>query len=204
MAKAKNPKYTTPAGIAVYPSLNKPDEYNGKVTGFKVDLEMSREDAQPLIDAIEKQMKVVHKQLCEETGKKINIAKLNRPYFDHEEKDGVVVIRCKQNHEINGEPVRIIFFDAKGNRIENPPLVRGGSKLKVAGTLYGYGGAQKGLKLTISAVQIIELAEGGDASADQFGFGEEDGFEADHDDDAPFDTDGEDEGFEDEDDDEDF
>ncbi|MFM8717452.1 MAG: DUF2815 domain-containing protein, partial [Spartobacteria bacterium] len=44
---------TTPAGIARYPHLNRPDKKFSEVGEFKVNLEMSSEEAEPFIKQIE-------------------------------------------------------------------------------------------------------------------------------------------------------
>lgn len=185
MAKAKNPKYTTPKAVASYPYFNKPDEFKGS-NRYKADLVIDREDAAPLIEQCEETLKKFiesHNAAIDngdKKGKKLNLKKAlagGLPFDDHEEDEDKVVFKVKQNAEVNGEKVKLIFYDAKGQRIKKPPIVRGGSIVKVAGTIRGYEGFGGGVSLSISAVQIIELAEGGAASADNFGFGEEDGFE---------------------------
>jgi hypothetical protein len=48
-----NKTLTTPAGIARFPSLNRPDTKFSEVGVYKVNLEMSSEDAEPFIKQIE-------------------------------------------------------------------------------------------------------------------------------------------------------
>jgi hypothetical protein len=209
MAKAKNPKYTTAKAIASYPYFNKPDEFKG-ATRYKASLIMDREEAAPLMDKCEKVLKDFvesHNEAVkngDKKGKKINLKKalLNMPFEDHETDDDKVVFRVKQNAEVNGEKVRLIIYDAKGTRLKKAPIIRGGSVVKVAGTIRAYDGLGGGVTLSISAVQIIELSEGGagDVDADNFGFGEEEGFAAD---DNDFQDETDDEDFEDEDEDDD-
>ncbi|MEN3032961.1 hypothetical protein, partial [Chromobacterium amazonense] len=96
------------------------------------------------------------------------------------------------------------IFDARGKKIDNPPQIGGGSELKVS---YEIGGSfvesAKKFYLTcyMVAVQVIELVEFGQRNAKDYGFGEEDGYEAadsapfsDSDDDSDDDSDSDDEG----------
>ena len=184
---AKNPKYTTPKCRASYPYFNKPDEYKGSER-YKADLIVDREEAAPFMEKCEEVLKKfveTHNKAIEsgeKKGKKLNLKKAlanGLPWDDHEENEDLIVIKVKQNAEVSGDRVKLIFYDAKGQRIKNPPIVRGGSIVKVAGTIRGYEGFGGGVTLSISAVQIIELSEGSDSDvdADNFGFGEEEGFE---------------------------
>lgn len=187
MAKSKNPVYTTPRCKAVYPYFNKPDEYKG-AKNYKADLVCSIEEGQPLIDLIDETLKKYLKELEAETGKKINPAKCYVPY-EIDDEAGTVKFRVKQAYEIKGEKVIIPIFDASATKRLSPaPVIRSGSVVKVRGTVRGFeSGANKGVKLQISAVQLLELASasGDDVTADRFGFGAEDGYTAEAFDDAP-------------------
>jgi len=73
------------------------------------------------------------------------------------------------------------IFDAKGIKIEKPPAVGGGSVVRVAYETFGaYVASSKQyyLSLQMRAVQILELVEAGNRSAESYGFTEEDGFTA--------------------------
>lgn len=81
------------------------------------------------------------------------------------------------------------IFDAKGRPMRKAPQIWSGSTAKIAFTvglnadgLPGYfipGTGAAGLKLKLSAVQIIDLVSGGQRSASSYGFGEEEGYEYD-------------------------
>ena len=189
MSKPKNPKYTTPKARAAYPWLNKPDTKFVSDGVFKTDLILSAEAAEPLIEQVDNALKAYAVRLQEETGKKQNIKKFRVPYEENE--DGTYTFKVKQNAKINGEDVTLVFFDAKGKRLENPPAIFGGSIVCAAGTIRGYNsGANKGVTMSINAVQIIELSKGGSGGdADSFGFGsDEGGFEAGDDEKTPFES----------------
>ena len=81
-----------------------------------------------------------------------------------------------------GDPFeqRPAIFDAKGKPLQEAKI-GGGSKVKVAYELIPYytAIAGAGVSLRLKAVQVIDLVEfSGGASADAFGFGEEEGYEA--------------------------
>lgn len=81
------------------------------------------------------------------------------------------------------------LFDAKGKKLDNPPNIFAGSEVKMAVTAASYykpDNSSVGCTLYLDAVQIIKLVSGsGDQSAEGYGFGEEDGFEADDSADTP-------------------
>lgn len=190
MAKAKNPKYTTPRAVASYPYFNKPDEFKGDVR-YKAELIVDREEAAPLMAQCEEALRSCiekhNKQITDgdKKGKKLSLKKAlanGLPWEDHEDDEDKIVIKVKQNAEVNGEKVTLTIYDSKGKRIKKPPIIRGGSVVKVAGTIRGYEGFGGGVTLSISAVQVIELSQGGSDLEDGSGFGfgeEEEGFEAD-------------------------
>lgn len=73
------------------------------------------------------------------------------------------------------------LFDAKGKKLDKPPLIFGGSEVKMAVTAAPYykpDDGSVGCTLYLDAVQIIKLVSGQGHSAADFGFDEEEGFEA--------------------------
>src|SRR5699024_3019131 len=79
------------------------------------------------------------------------------------------------------------FFDAKGKPMLKVPDIWGGTVGKVSFSFVtdGYfipGTGACGISLQLEAVQIIDLVSAGQRSADDYGFGEEEGYE--HDDEA--------------------
>lgn len=75
------------------------------------------------------------------------------------------------------------LFDAKGKTMDiNGPAIYGGSIIKMAAKAVPYYMAQEnsvGVSLYLEAVQVIDLVSGGGRSASAYGFGAEDGYEAD-------------------------
>lgn len=74
------------------------------------------------------------------------------------------------------------IFDAKGKKLTNPPSIFGGSEVKMAVTAAPYytpKDNEVGITLYLDAVQVLKLVSGnGDGEAKDYGFGEEEGFEA--------------------------
>jgi hypothetical protein len=184
MNKTKNPRYTTPAGIAQYPYLNKPDTKFNPDGDYKVNLELPIEEAQQLIaklDELHEAAKAKAKK--ENPGKKI---KDGSPGYDINEETGAVTFKFKTKAKIttkNGDSFaqKVAIFDAKGKPLVNAPNIGSGSKLKVSFETVPYftAIAGAGLSLRVKAVQLLELREfssGGNAEA--YGFSEEDGYEA--------------------------
>lgn len=184
MSKAKNPRYVTPAGIAQYPYLTKPDTKFNPDGEYKLKLEIPGEAAQDLVTFLDEQQEAaVAKAKKENPGKKIKEG--NSPY-EVDDDTGKVVVNFKLKAKVtpkSGDPFeqRPAIFDAKGKPLQADAKIGGGSKVKVAYELVPYytAIAGAGLSLRLKAVQVIKLVEySGGASADAFGFGEEDGYEA--------------------------
>ncbi|UHX60257.1 single-stranded DNA-binding protein [Ralstonia phage vRsoP-WF2] len=216
--KQRNPSFTSPRGIARYPALNKPDYGNEqfpKPDGeYKVQLILSEAEAQPLIeklqplyDAAIEEGKAKFKELKVEQRKKLGALKENDLYateYDQEteEPTGNLIFKFTMQaggKNKKGEPWsrKPALFDAKGKPLpKNAPAIWGGSEVKVSFEAAPYfipGTGAAGLKLRLQAAQVLELVTGGQRSADAYGFGAEDGYEADDNneegDEAP-DTDG--------------
>lgn len=183
MTKAKNPRYVTPAGTAQYPYLTKPDTKFNSDGEYKISLEIPARQAQEIVTFLDEQFEAaVAKAKKENPGKKIKQGDV--PYSVDDD-TGNVTVRFKLKAKVtpkNGDPFeqRPAIFDAKGKPITNVS-VGGGSKVKVAYELIPYftAIAGAGISLRLKAVQVIDLKEfTGGAGADAFGFGEEEGYEA--------------------------
>jgi hypothetical protein len=183
MTKAKNPRYTTPAGIAQYPYLTKPDTKFNPDGEYKISLEIPGAAAQDIVTFLDEQFAAsVAKAKKENAGKKIKEGDV--PYSVDED-SGKVTVRFKLKAKVTpkqGDPFeqRPAIFDAKGKPLMEAKI-GGGSKVKVAYELVPYytAIAGAGVSLRLKAVQVIDLVEfSGGASADAYGFGEEEGYEA--------------------------
>ena len=190
MAKAKNPRFVTPLGVAVYPHLLKAD-YEYKPDGeYKTKLRLDPnaslrsakgEDLGTMADFLEAQGAAsVEKAKAENNGK---IKPADLPYEEDEE-TGELLVNFKLKAKVtptNGEEFtqKPAIFDSKGTPFTGE-RIWGGSKIKIAFECVPFYtkliGA--GITLRLKAVQIVELVETGGADASTYGFGEEEGFES--------------------------
>ena len=195
----------TPKGVAIWPRLNKPDEeYNV----YKCRLRLDPDDAEvsALVDKLTKLRDKYHKQVVADLtarGKANSVKNvIVRDVFaqdldDKENETGLIVLSAKTKASgtyADGKAWKRkpVIFDAKGSKLKDPPLIYGGSELKLACLAKPYsmqidseskGKTVKklaiGVTLYLNAAQVIKLVSGGGPQdAEGFGFREEDGYEA--------------------------
>jgi hypothetical protein len=163
---------TTPVGIARYPSLNKPDTKFDEVGVYKVNLEMSAEDAEPFLSQVESLLAEFVAQKKAELKKD----KLKMHQAPWEENDGQVQLKLKVKalgKDKAGETYSRApkLFNASGEVITDN--IGGGSKLKVAVVPYCWYTASLGAGVTLQpkAIQVLDLVTWGDnGSAAAYGF----------------------------------
>lgn len=191
-------KIITPTGVAVYPNLNRPDTKFDAAGVYDCRLRLDPEDAavKSLVSTLEKLRNEHYETLKAELIEKKKSAKAKQlkkrdvftPDVDKEgEETGLIVLKGKMKatgKRKDGTPWsrKPTIFDAKGKKLDNPPTIWGGSELKMAATARPYlmeSSSEVGITLYLDAVQIIKLVSGTGQSADDFGFGEEEGYEAD-------------------------
>lgn len=201
--KPQNFKGTTPRGTFRYPALSKPDfgtkDYPKPDGEYKVGLILSEEDAQPLIKdlqpAYDKAIEEAEAKFAElpvATRKKLKEVTKNDLYTieydkETEEPTGNLIFnfkmkasgKNKKGEAWNRKPA---IFDAGARKpLVKVPEIWGGTIGKVSFEAVPYfvsGTGAAGLSLRLNAAQIIELRSGGQRDASDYGFGEEDGFEA--------------------------
>lgn len=194
MAAQKLPKRITPAGVAQYPWLNKPDTKFKAEGEYKVTLILSDEDfnapnpkwngmsIKELLDAeVEEALTVALEEAKPADKKKITSA---LPYEedvdDAANETGNWKMTFKMKAKVtmkNGKSFtqQPIIVDAKRKEMTEP--VFGGSVIKVSCQLVPYYIAstkKAGVSLRLIAVQVLELAE----RVSDGGFDEEEGFES--------------------------
>jgi hypothetical protein len=163
---------TTPVGIARYPSLNRADTKFDDIGVFKVNLEMSSEDAEPFL----KQIEALFSEFLADKKRELKKDKLKLHAAPWEENDGVTQLKLKvkamgktkAGEEYSRQPK---LFGADGQPLE--ANVGGGSKLKVAVVPYFWYTASLGAGITLQpkAVQVLDLVTWGDGgSAVSYGF----------------------------------
>jgi hypothetical protein len=197
----------SPTGMAQYPYLNKPDTKFNADGEYKVSLLLGGDESESLRDRIDGMTAAQGEVVRAELQDKINQAKTgadkaklkksldnlttNVPYDgavdDNGDFNGEYVFKFKTKASFKDKKTgktitrAIKLFDAKKN--VTTAAVFGGSRIKVAYEIAPYfvsGSGAYGVSLRINAIQIIELSQGGGGgNASAYGFGEEDGFEAD-------------------------
>ena len=183
--RKRNPRVTTPKGLAVWPWLNEPDRKFDSDGQYKVNLQLSQEDAQEFIDKLEEIHKEHYKNTCESEGK-TKLKKAPLPLIEVEDDAGnptgdvQVKFKLKAQYEYDGKKIsqRPVLMDAK--RQPMTETIGGGSTIRVGCEVYPYYTATigVGLSLRCKVVQVLELKEFSPDSATGFDFDEEDGFEA--------------------------
>lgn len=186
-ARKKYPTRTTPAGVAKYPKLNKPDTKFKEEGEYSVTLLLSEDKAQAVVEAIHE----AHQEAKEEgrkkaKGKKVKEADL--PFFevvdDQGNETGEIGFKFKTKASGTRKDGsrwtrRPALFDSMGQAV-NPAQVEiwGGSILKVAYTAEPFyvPALGAGVTLRLQAVQVLKLVSGGQREAKDYGFGEEEGY----------------------------
>jgi hypothetical protein len=163
---------TTPAGVARYPHLNRPDTKFDDVGVYKVNLELTAEEAEPFIAQVE----ALLAEFVAEKKRELKKDKLKMHAAPWEENDGVVQLKLKvkaMGKAKDGETYSRApkLFNASGEVITDN--IGGGSKLKVAVVPYCWytGTLGAGVTLQPKAVQVLDLVTWGDGgSAAAYGF----------------------------------
>lgn len=191
--KRKLETFTTPAGIAKFPRLNKPEtEVNGKALEtprFKTTIVFDESD--PGVEAFKAKLEAEHDKAIAiaEKARKADPKRAKKPLAinetikpvldaDGNEVEGKFEIVVKtQAVTRDGTPKVIRMFSASGKPVK--ANVGGGSTIKANISLDGYdSNLGAGLSLYLNAIQIIDLTEFGGGDASSYGFGKEEGYEA--------------------------
>jgi hypothetical protein len=190
MAKYQYKKVRSPEGVLVWPHLNTPDDkfvkpdgvYHTKLVienGPELDdyLDTLRQELERYIEANPREVK------SPKFGKKLK--EFGEPEIDDEGNEtGRFVLNFKlkprygRENEYTQAPK---FFDEHGNRISESPNVGNGTRAKLHGEMFPYFAATDGvtgISLRVSNVQILELVE--------FTSKEDNPFDDESGDDAPF------------------
>ena len=171
----KELKFVTPLGVAVYPSLNRPDTKYNDLGIYKADVSVPIAEAKPLMD----RLSVVFKEY---TGKEPN--KTENTMFKVEDNDGkstvLFKLRIKNRMTKTGDlwDRKPKIFDSELTPISVNP--RGGRGMRGSLETYAWDAeGKKGIGLEPMAVKIVKLVSGEDTDGKSFGFDAEDGFTAD-------------------------
>jgi hypothetical protein len=201
--KKRNPRFVTAPGELIYPWLVKPDtKYNSAgeyKAGIKLPEDTEMFDAKTgesqgrlsdyLNGAIEDSVAMFGEENNgkKKKGKVIEVTEAEDAPFYVDEGSLFVKFKLKAYVEPNsGDPFTQspMLFDAKKKPFK-PKSVWNGSVARIAFEVIPYYNPKDtaaGVTLRLKAAQIIELSTGSGASGDDYGFGEEDGFDAGSDD----------------------
>lgn len=206
--KEKAPEYRTPRGTLKWPKLAEADygtkDYPKPDGEFSTKFLLPKDAPETkaflkLLDPLHKAAITAaeeeFKTLKPETRKKLKKVSVNGLYtelLDPETEEPTGEIEFKFAMAASGERKKgpkagtrwnrkCVMFDAKGKPIVKIKSVYGGTEAKVSFEARPYfikGTGAAGLKLALNAVQILKLVAGGSKSAKEYGFEEEEGFDA--------------------------
>ena len=169
-----NKTFTTAKGIALYPYISAPDTKFDEQGHYKVNLRLSEQDAQPVIELI-KQTVVEGIKALKKDKPNLEIKQAPLPFSsevdDEGNPTGNVVVKFKSK-----AAYKPAVFDSKGNLMTQSNIY-GNSEIKVSGSCAFFHTAMigAGVSIRLRAVQVIQYVEGA-SGATKFGFGEEEGF----------------------------
>ena len=182
--KQRKPQFVTPAGIAVYPWLNKPDtkkfESGNNKPQYKVKLKLTPQEFEKSLKGLidEAAERGLVEAIAEKKTRKKTFS-LYVPYEDELDDEGDetgnILVKFSQNAQIrrkDGEVIDIVIplFDKTGEATD--VLVFGGSLIKVAFTMRTFANdatKQAGVTLDIAAAQVLKAVKTA-RTADAFGF----------------------------------
>lgn len=167
--------FFSPAGIARYPWVNKPDTKFKTAGEYKVDLVVSGEEALALRKKIDEAVDAAFVELTKDmTPKDAKAHKKDYPYIVEEDDNGVatgnIIFKFRQNATITIQKtqevkqVRIGLKDSSGKR-DTDEEVTGGSTVVVAFAMRPYRlASQKSIsvRLDFASVQLIKRGTGGE------------------------------------------
>lgn len=187
----RNTRYTTDKGEAVFPHLVEPDTKFDSDGVYQTKIRLPRTASiydqkrrnhgtiEEVLDAMvsESQAKFAE----EKPNKKVREAE---PPYEIDGDDVIVKFKLRASGKTRDGKVftqRPELFDAKGKRVR-PERLWNGSIIKPAFEIVPYfaeASKDAGVTLRLKAVQILKLVETSSSGADDFGFGEEEGFDGD-------------------------
>jgi len=182
--KVKAPRLLSVKGTAVYPWLTEPDTRFNADGEYSVQLKVPEEEATGMIKVIEATWEEYRKTLTGAKAKKAPTSLgYNIEYDDEGVETGFVLFKFKTKASYiskkTGKRMEMApdLFDAKGKPLKGLKALWSGSIIKVNYSPAGYeSGVNLGVTLRLNAVQVIELRKGGSGDASSYGFGEEEGY----------------------------
>lgn len=196
MAFAKKKVYTSVLGTAEpFAYIAKPDTKFNDRGVYKVQLTIPNNKCQGMIDAIVKCHEENYAARVEEfeanppqvqRGKKpLMPYEGDMPFMDNNDGTTTFFFKCYGSFvdKKTGETkqINLVVVDSKGKKIQDVPLIAGGSKLKVKYSMIPFGWSKvagASVKLQLESVMLVELATLGGGEDDWSDEVEEGGYEA--------------------------
>lgn len=197
--RKKNPRFVTPKGIQHYPYFTAPDTKFNANGEYKTEAEFPA-DAQ-MFDSKGKSLGKIVDYLNQAIAD--SVEKFGEEYNGKKKKGKTIEVEeaADAPFYVDGDKLFVKFklkafveptsgdsftqapvlFDSKGKKLNLKQNPWTGTIAKINFEVvpyYNAKDAQAGVTLRLKAVQIIDAVFGGGANADEFGFGEEEGFEA--------------------------
>lgn len=175
---------TTPKGVASYPHVNEPNTRFNPMGEYSCTIVVSEEDGIAFSETIGAIFDAEYEREC--IIRKNPKLKKSQYFPVTQDEKGKWSIKTKQVAKVeakNGDVYSfdIKLFDASGQPVKSENCrVGSGSQVKCAVEPRTWYNPSVGFGMTLSlrAVQVIELVEGGGGNAESFGFGAEEGFSA--------------------------
>lgn len=182
----------TPIGVAMYPKLTEPDYKFNTAGVYSVKLQLTEEEAEPIITEIKRVIQDAYDEACEKAVSKLEKSKIKlvedtpckEILDDDAEPTGYYALNCKMTASGTSRKTgkewtrKPAIFDAKGSVINITPdfQIWSGSKLRVAYELVPFSTTLGiGCSCRLTAVQVIELVSGSNKTAEGYGFSKEAG-----------------------------
>jgi|TARA_R110001583_G_scaffold141056_2_gene293167 hypothetical protein len=154
---------TTPIGVARYPRLTEPDTKFDDNGVYSTKLILSEEDYQAYADVLNPWVEQEYKRFCTEAGKDSLRRNENTPLRinsdgEHEVYAKQVAVKQTSKGQLT---FSVTLFDSQGKKINSPPNIGSGSKLRlmVEPVAWFVPAIGFGYTLRLKAAQVIELVE---------------------------------------------
>ena len=182
----KRQQMNTPVGVAVYPRLNEPDYKFQPAGEFSVNVRLTEKDARPLITALDEMLDKWHTEESK-TRRKPNLKKAPLPVKPAVDDDGNETdewdFKFKMKHNVTTQSgkswtQRPKLYDSELQGY-NGGIIGGGSRIAVnfVPATYYTPALGCGITLRLNAVQVVELVEWENKSAD-LGFQKVEGYKS--------------------------
>jgi hypothetical protein len=187
--KEKRERIVTPVGTGVFLAVLQPSkEYKNYVAVVAFDPKTDKAFLNKLQEMNKAAFEAEKKNAPPKVAKTLKPRTIIKKELDDQgDPTGRVIVTFKQKASHTTEDGKtynfhVAAYDAKGKPLDPKTRIGAGTKLKVSfehrATTFASGDTPNaGLSLQLAAVQILELVEWQAASAESFGFGEEEGYD---------------------------